>query len=66
MSSELTGWLSGIGTLLAMLGFLAVVVWAYSSKRKADFDAAARLALDDAPVGEATDSRAAPSDAPRT
>jgi cytochrome c oxidase cbb3-type subunit 4 len=29
------------------VAFLAIVVWAYSSKRKARFDEAARLPLDD-------------------
>jgi cytochrome c oxidase cbb3-type subunit 4 len=37
----------GIGTILAMVAFVAVVAWAYSKRRKADFDAAARLPLED-------------------
>lgn len=36
-----------LGTILAMAAFLAVVAWAYSKRRKADFDAAARLPLED-------------------
>jgi cytochrome c oxidase cbb3-type subunit IV len=39
--------LSGVLTVLALLAFLSVTFWAYSSKRKADFDAAARLPLED-------------------
>ena len=39
--------ISGINTVLALLAFLGVVVWAWSRRRKADFDEAARLPLDD-------------------
>lgn len=42
-----TGIAGAIGTILAMAAFLAVVAWAYSRRRKADFDAAARLPLED-------------------
>ncbi len=38
--------LSGIVTSILLL-FLAGWAWAWSPRRKADFDAAARLALDD-------------------
>lgn len=42
-------------TVLAMLTFLAIVAWAWSSRRRADFDAAARLPLDeDGPSSDAT------------
>ena len=34
-------------TVLSFTAFLAIVWWAYSGKRKAGFDAAARLAVDD-------------------
>ncbi len=37
----------GVGTLLAMVAFLAVVAWAWSSRRKKGFDAAARLPLEE-------------------
>jgi cytochrome c oxidase cbb3-type subunit 4 len=40
--------LRGVLTLILMLAFLGVVVWAWSSRRKQDFEAAARLPLDDA------------------
>jgi cytochrome c oxidase cbb3-type subunit 4 len=40
--------LSGIVTSILLLLFLAGWAWAWSPRRKADFDAAARLALDDA------------------
>lgn len=41
--------LSGLVTLVLLIAFLAAWAWAWSSKRKPDFDAAARLPLDDAP-----------------
>ena len=34
-------------TVLSFTAFLAIVFWAYSGKRKARFDEAARLPLDD-------------------
>ncbi len=34
-------------TVLAFLSFVGIVAWAYSGKRKAGFDAAARLPLDE-------------------
>ena len=34
-------------TVAAMLAFMGIVVWAYSSRRKADFDAAARLPFEE-------------------
>lgn len=41
----------GLITLLLLLIFLGIVVWAYSGKRKKGFDEAARLPLeDDKPV----------------
>ena len=33
----------GLATLLALIAFLALIFWAYSSKRKKDFDEAAAL-----------------------
>ena len=44
--------LSGIVTSMLLLAFLAGWAWAWSPRRKADFDAAAKLALDDAAPGE--------------
>jgi cytochrome c oxidase cbb3-type subunit 4 len=34
-------------TVAAMLAFLGIVAWAYSSRRKEDFDAAARLPFEE-------------------
>jgi cytochrome c oxidase cbb3-type subunit IV len=36
-----------VGTLLAMTAFLAVVAWAWSSRRKADFESAANMPLEE-------------------
>jgi cytochrome c oxidase cbb3-type subunit 4 len=41
------GLLQGLGTVLAMLAFIGVVAWAFSRRRKRDFDAAARLPLEE-------------------
>jgi cytochrome c oxidase cbb3-type subunit 4 len=35
--------LRGLATLLCMAGFLAVVLWAYSSRRNKDFEEASML-----------------------
>jgi len=34
-------------TLVALVTFIGIVVWAYSGSRKKSFDKAARMALDD-------------------
>ncbi len=39
--------LQSVWTLVVMVIFLSVVVWAYSRKRKPEFDEAARLPIDD-------------------
>jgi cytochrome c oxidase cbb3-type subunit 4 len=45
------GILRGLITLALLLLFIALVVWAWSDRRKKTFDAMARMALDDdAPV----------------
>jgi cytochrome c oxidase cbb3-type subunit IV len=43
----MSGFASGVATVLAFIAFIAVVFWAYSSKRKADFERLASLPLDD-------------------
>src|SRR5690606_31334629 len=42
-----SGTFSGIVTAALLLAFVAGVLWAWSSKRKMDFEQAARLPLDD-------------------
>ncbi|MFA5684667.1 MAG: cbb3-type cytochrome c oxidase subunit 3 [Lysobacteraceae bacterium] len=54
---------SGLVTLVLMLAFIGGWIWAWSSKRKPDFEAASRLPLDEdspfasAPTASATDTR---------
>ncbi len=60
-----SGTLSGIMTVLAFLAFLGVTFWAFSPKRKKDFDSAARLPLNDDPLAKAleTDNATEPTTA---
>jgi cytochrome c oxidase cbb3-type subunit 4 len=44
---DVIAWVQSIWTIVVMIIFLSVVIWAYSSKRKAEFEEAARLPLDD-------------------
>ena len=39
--------LSGLVTLVLLVAFIGAWIWAWSSKRKPHFDAAARLPLDE-------------------
>ena len=39
--------LRGIATIFAAIAFIGVVIWAYSSRRKADFDEAVNLPFAD-------------------
>jgi cytochrome c oxidase cbb3-type subunit 4 len=50
MTDATLGVMRGLTTLLAMIAFVAVCVWAWSRRRQKKFDDAARLPLeDDAP-----------------
>ena len=45
------GLLHGLWTAILLAAFLAIVVWAWSARRRRDFEEAARLPLeDDAPL----------------
>ena len=46
--------LRGLGTVLCMIAFLAVVYWAYSPSKKADFEQAAMLPFTDSEGDEAS------------
>lgn len=46
--------LRGIFTALALIAFIGVVVWAWSSKRKHDFDEAANLPFADEAIDQHT------------
>jgi cytochrome c oxidase cbb3-type subunit IV len=39
--------ISGIVTAILLVSFLAAWAWAYSSRRRAEFEAAARMALEE-------------------
>jgi cytochrome c oxidase cbb3-type subunit 4 len=41
------GTLRGLVTLALMLAFVGLVIWAYSRRRKADFDEMARMPLEE-------------------
>jgi cytochrome c oxidase cbb3-type subunit 4 len=43
------GTVRGIVTLLVMLAFVGLVIWAYSKRRKADFDEMAQLPFHEYP-----------------
>ena len=42
-AASLHGW----WTVVLLLAFVGIVVWAWSARRKTDFDAAARIPLED-------------------
>lgn len=48
---------SGIVTCILLVLFLGAWIWAWSPRRAADFDAAARLPLDDEAPGAAMEDR---------
>ncbi len=39
--------LRGAMTLVLLMSFIAIVVWAWSGRRKTEFDSLARMALDE-------------------
>ena len=41
------GLFRGITTAILLLAFVGLIIWAWSARRKSDFEAAAKLALDD-------------------
>lgn len=46
--------LRGIATILAMVAFIGIVIWAYSAYKKKDFDEAAQLPFADDDKDKAT------------
>lgn len=48
--------ISGIITAVLIVLFLGIVFWSWSGKRKADFDEAARLPLEDEPAEKGSES----------
>lgn len=51
------GTFSGLLTVFLFAAFVVGLIWAYSSKRKAEFDAAAQLPLEDGPPPHSTAQR---------
>ncbi|GAA6131522.1 MULTISPECIES: cbb3-type cytochrome oxidase subunit 3 [Halopseudomonas] len=49
--------LRGLGTIFAMVAFIGVVIWAYSSYKKKDFDEAAQLPFLDDDDAKATEEQ---------
>jgi cytochrome c oxidase cbb3-type subunit 4 len=43
------GTVRGLITLALLIAFVALVIWAWSKRRKADFDALSRMPLEDDP-----------------
>jgi cytochrome c oxidase cbb3-type subunit IV len=52
------GTLRGLGTALVLIAFIGVAMWAYSSRRKKDFDEAANLPFADDTQTETLDEKA--------
>ncbi len=53
-----SGTASGVMTAILIAVFIGIIAWAYSSKRRRDFEEAARLPLDDeAPDAADDDSK---------
>ena len=46
--------LRGISTILVMIAFVSICLWAYSSKRKKSFDDAANLPFEDDEIDKRT------------
>jgi len=46
--------LRGLSTIFVMIAFFAICLWAYSSKKKQDFDDAANLPFQDDDVARRT------------
>lgn len=52
--------LSSAVTVLWLLAFIALSLWAWSGRRRQDFEAAARLPFDESDVRSADDGTGAP------
>ena len=46
------GTVRGLVTLALLLAFVALVIWAFGKRRKAEFDALARMPLEDDPPAQ--------------
>lgn len=50
------GWLRALYTVFMFLAFIGIVIWAWSSRRKKDFEEAANLPLHDDDESMVTDT----------
>ena len=55
------GTLRGLGTVLVVVAFICVALWAYSGKRKSSFDEAANLPFADKTEAEKREEQASRS-----
>ena len=55
------GTLRGLGTLLVLIAFVSVTLWAYSGRNKARFDEAANLPFADEPAAKKSEEQASGS-----
>ena len=55
------GTLRGLGTILVFVAMIAIILWAYSSKRKKSVDEAANLPFADEPDANKRDEEASRS-----
>ncbi len=46
--------LRGLSTILVMIVFVGICLWAYNSKKKSDFDEASNLPFDDEEIEQRT------------
>lgn len=47
MSSNIPSIIASVSTILVMITFVVIVIWAWSGKRGKDFEEAAKLPFDD-------------------
>ena len=55
------GTLRGLGTAVVLIAFVGPILWAFSSRRKSEFDEAANLPFADEPDAAARDEKASRS-----
>ncbi|MDO9625649.1 MAG: cbb3-type cytochrome c oxidase subunit 3 [Pseudomonas sp.] len=55
------GTIRGIGTAVVFIAFIGLVLWAYSSRRKENFDEAANLPFADEPKPSERDEKSSGS-----
>lgn len=51
------GTFRGVITIVLIVAFIGLVFWAYSGRRRAEFEAAAQMPLEDEPLEDPENSR---------